>query len=251
MEHHIVLGIDIGGSGIKGSLVDIRTGEMQGERLRLATPQPATPEAVADTFAQLVEMHQWKGLVGCGFPAIVKNNVALTAANVDKSWVGVNIADALQRSSGCQVVAVNDADAAGMAIMRYGIGKGELGVVLIVTIGTGIGSALFYNSQLVPNTELGHVILHNMPAEHYAADSVRKRQELSWEDWGARLSEYLRHLERIMSPDLFILGGGVSKQFEEYAAFIKVDTPVKAARLQNNAGAIGAAYYAWQQTQLL
>jgi polyphosphate glucokinase len=251
MYQHTVLGIDIGGSGIKGSLIDIRSGEMLGERLRLTTPQPATPEAVADTFAQLVEMHQWKGLVGCGFPAIVKHNVALTAANIDKSWIGVDIADIFERKSGCTVAAVNDADAAGLAMMRFGIGKGELGVVLVVTIGTGIGTALFHNGQLVPNTELGHVFLHNMPAEQYTADSVRKRLELSWQDWGARLSEYLRHLERIMSPDLFILGGGVSKQFDEYASFIKVDTPVRAARLQNNAGAIGAAYYAWQQTQLL
>lgn len=246
MQDKIVLGIDVGGSGIKGGLVNVATGGLLGERLRLETPQPATPEAMAGTFAELVKMHQWTGLVGCGFPALIKHNVAHTASNIDASWVDVNVADLFSKASGCIVEVMNDADAAGIAIMRFGIGKGMKGVVLVITIGTGLGSALFLDGRLLPNTEFGQLIMHNMIAEQYAADSVRKRLELSWEDWGGRFNEYLNHLEDLLSPDLIILGGGGSKMFQEYEAFLHLETPVRPAFLQNHAGTIGAAFNAWQ-----
>lgn len=246
MQDNIVLGIDVGGSGIKGGLVNVATGELLGERLRLETPQPATPEAMAVTFAELVKMHQWTGLVGCGFPAIIKHNVAHTASNIDPSWVDVNVADLFSKTSGCTVEVMNDADAAGIAIMRFGIGKGMKGVVLVITIGTGLGSALFLDGQLLPNTEFGQLIMHNMIAEQYAADSVRKRLELSWEDWGGRFNEYLNHLEDLLSPDLIILGGGGSKVFHEFEAFLHLETVVRPAFLQNHAGTIGAALNAWE-----
>lgn len=243
----LVLGVDIGGSGIKGAPVNILEGVMISERLRLDTPQPATPEAMARTFAELVRMHNWTGLVGCGFPAIVKRGVAHSAANIDKSWIGINIEDLFSEASGCVVKAMNDADAAGLAAMRFGIGRGRTGVVLVLTIGTGIGSALFLNGQLVPDTEFGHLFFKGGIAEHYVANSVRKREELSWEVWGARFNEYLEHLKRILSPDLIILSGGASKHFDKFRDQLTVDMEIAPSAMLNNAGAIGAAAYAWER----
>lgn len=244
IHHKRVLGVDVGGSGIKGAPVDIVRGEMLGERLRLETPQPATPQSVAATFAELVKMHEWKGPIGCGFPAIVRQGKAMSAANIDPSWIGVNIQELFEEVSGSPVCVINDADAAGVASARYGAGKGVEGVVLLLTIGTGIGSALFTNGQLVPNTEFGHLNFKGMIAEHYAANSVRNREGLSWEEWGKRFGEYLDHVNRILSPDLVILSGGASKHFAIYKELLPFDLKIIPSMMLNNAGTIGAAAYA-------
>lgn len=245
IEEYKILGVDIGASGIKGAVVDVRNGKLLTDRLRLETPQPATPKAVATTFAELIKLHHWSGPVGCGFPAIVKNGYAQSAANIDRAWVGKNIAKLLSKASNCKVKVLNDADAAGVAEIQFGRGAGKKGVVLMLTLGSGIGSALFLDGKLVPNTEFGHVFLHGKIAERYAANSIRKKMELSWDEWGTRLNDYLRHIERLISPDLIVLGGGVSKRFELYENFLTIQTPVKPAKLLNDAGSIGAAMYTY------
>jgi polyphosphate glucokinase len=248
MSDHIVLGVDIGGSGIKGGLIDVEKGEMISERHRIDTPQPATPAAVAETFRELVAHFGWKGPIGVGFPAIVHHGVALSAANIDAGWVGQSIEKLLSEASGCHVFVLNDADAAGVAAMQYGIGKGEQGVVLMLTIGTGIGSALFIDGQLVPNTEFGHLYLkgHKQVVEKYVSKKAREAAGLEWEDWGERFDEYLHHLDRLLAPDLVILGGGGSKRFDRYSDKFTVNYRVVPAGLLNKAGAIGAAWYAWE-----
>jgi polyphosphate glucokinase len=251
MKDNIVLGIDIGGSGIKGGLVDLDKGEMITERFRLDTPTPATPEAVSQTFAEVVQHFEWDGLIGVGFPSIVHRGIALSAANIDPSWIGTNIDALLSKSSNCDVYVLNDADAAGLAAMRYGAGKGEDGVVLMLTIGTGIGSALFVDGQLVPNTELGHLYLKNdeKVVEKTVSGSARKAKDMSWEDWGVLFNNYLLHLQRLFSPDLVIIGGGGSKHFDSYADQITVDFKVRPAGFLNKAGAIGAAAYAMEMSK--
>lgn len=251
MKDQIILGVDIGGTGIKGGLVDLATGEMITERHRLETPTPSTPEAVATTFNELVRHFNWKGPIGVGFPAIVRRGVALSAANIDQSWIGTDIADLLCKASDCSVYVLNDADAAGVAAMRFGAGKDEDGVVLMITVGTGIGSALFFEGELVPNTELGHLFLRNQSkvVEKSISKVARKEKEMSWTDWGKIFNDYLLHLQRLFSPDLVIIGGGGSKSFAEYEDQITVDFPVKPAGYLNKAGAVGAAYYAWKQEQ--
>lgn len=244
-----VLGIDVGGSGIKGAPVDIKKGKLLSERLRIDTPQPATPKAVAKTFAELVKMHDWKGPIGCGFPAIVSHGVARSAANIDKKWIGTNVEKLFSKVSGCPVKVINDADAAGLAAVRFGAGKKARGTVLMLTIGTGIGSALFIDGKLVPNTEFGHLFFKGMIAEHYAANSVRKNAELSWDEWGSRFNEYLLHIDRILSPDLVILSGGASKRFEEYQHLITSKTRIIPSAMLNNAGTVGAAVYAWENIE--
>ncbi|WP_367392236.1 polyphosphate--glucose phosphotransferase [Lewinella sp. LCG006] len=253
MKENIILGVDIGGTGIKGGLINVENGEMITERHRLDTPQPATPEAVAATFKELVAFFNWKGPIGVGFPAIVSHGVALSAANIDPSWIGVNIADLLCKSSGCHVYVLNDADAAGVASMRFGAGKGEEGLVMMLTVGTGIGSALFIDGKLVPNTELGHLYLKNKKevAEKYISKMARAEKDLSWAQWGKTFNKYLLHLQRLFSPDLIIIGGGGSKSFDEYKDQLTVDFRVKPAGYLNKAGAVGAAYYAWEQEQQL
>ncbi len=249
MQERHVLGIDVGASGIKGAVVDIETGELLNERIRLETPEPSTPEAMAETFAELVRAHNWRGLVGCGFPAIVKKGVAHSAANISKEWIGRNIIEVFSLAAGCPVEVLNDADAAGLAEMRFGLGKGQDGLVLMITIGSGLGSALFIDGQLVPNTEFGHIYLEGQKAvaEAYASNNARKRENLSWEEWGQRFNEYLLHLERTLNPDLILLSGGASKRFDRFESFITGETPVKPARLLNAAGTIGAAVYAYQR----
>ncbi|HQU57788.1 MAG: ROK family protein [Phaeodactylibacter sp.] len=249
MQERHILGIDVGASGIKGAVVDIETGELLNERIRLETPTPSTPEAMAETFAELVRAHKWKGLVGCGFPSIVKHGIAYSAANIDKDWMGQNIIEVFSMASGCPVEVLNDADAAGLAEMRFGLGKGVDGVVLLITIGSGLGSALFIDGRLVPNTELGHIYLEGQKqvAEVYTSNNARKRENLSWEEWGQRFNEYLLHLERTFNPDLILLSGGASKRFDKYESFISTQIPVKPAQLLNAAGTIGAAVYAYQK----
>ena len=243
-----ILGIDVGASGIKGALVDLEKGKLSGERFRVPTPQPATPEAVADAFAQLVQYFNYSGPIGCGFPSIVRNGVALSAANIDKSWIGTNIEEVLGRATGCRVYATNDADAAGVAEMRYGVGKDEKGLVMLITIGTGLGTALFYKGMMVPNTELGHLLWkNNKAAELWCSSGARERLKISRKEWSLRFNEYLHHLEMLFSPDVFILGGGESKMFDQYKHVFDVNARVVPAQLLNNAGIIGAAAYAAEQ----
>ena len=237
-------GIDIGGSGIKGGLVDLETGELDGERLRIVTPQPSTPEAVADVVAEIVEKFGWTGPVGVTLPCVVKRGVALTAANVDKGWVDTDAAALFAHRLGRtteDVVVLNDADAAGMAEIRYGAGAGKSGVVVLLTFGTGIGSAVFLDGRLVPNTEFGHLEVDGHDAEKRAAASVKDEKDLSWEEWTHRVTRYLRTLEDLIWPDLVIAGGGVSKKADKWLPMLKVRTEVVPAALKNDAGIVGAA----------
>ncbi|MEL6675658.1 MAG: ROK family protein [Bacteroidota bacterium] len=236
-----VLGIDVGGSGIKGNIVDLSTGELLDERHRIPTPQPATPKAVAKTVAQLAKHFNWKGPIGCGFPAAMQHGVAQTASNIDKKWIGVSAEKLFAHATGCPVTVINDADAAGLAEVAFGGGKGKKGLVLLLTLGTGIGSALILDGKLVPNTELGHLKFKGGIAEHYCADSIRKKEDLSWSKWGGRVDEYLHHLKRLFYPDAFIIGGGVSKKWDKFSEHLTVDVPLFPAELLNHAGIIGAA----------
>lgn len=242
-----ILGIDVGASGMKGALVSLEKGQLSGERYRVPTPQPSTPAAMADAFAEIVRFFDYKGPVGCGFPSIVKNGVALSAANIDSSWKGTDIQKVFGDACGCPVFATNDADAAGVAEMRFGKGREEQGLVLLITIGTGLGSALFYKGELIPNTELGHVLWKKgKPAEQWCSSGARERLKISRKKWAGRFNEYLLHLELLFSPDIFILGGGESKLFDQFKDQLQTKAPVVPAKLLNNAGIIGAAAYAFE-----
>jgi polyphosphate glucokinase len=236
-----VLGVDIGGSGIKAAPVDVRTGKLLAERQRIDTPQPATPEAVAEVVGQVVSAFSWTGPVGAAFPAVIQHGVVKTASNVDPSWVGTDIDAVLSARLGRTVATLNDADAAGLAEVRFGAGRGHDGVVLLITLGTGIGSALFVDGLLVPNTELGHIEVGGQDAETRAAAAVRTRKDLSWEKWGARVGTYLQRLEALLWPDLIIIGGGVSRRFDRFGPVLDTRTPVVPAVLGNEAGIVGAA----------
>lgn len=241
----LVLGVDIGGSGIKGAIVDTATGELVSERHRIPTPQPATPAAIASTLAELVRYFNWTGVVGCGFPAAIQHGIARTASNIAPEFIGTHVDQLFSDATKCVCFCVNDADAAGFAEMCFGEGKGVFGVVLLVTIGTGLGTVLFTDGQLLPNTELGHLYLKNgKKAEHYAADSVRTAKELTWKRWGKRFNTYLTLMEGLFWPDLIILGGGASKQFDRFKDQLVVKAPVKPAAFLNQAGIVGAALYA-------
>ena len=241
-----VIGIDIGGTGIKGAPVDLGAGDLAAERVRLVTPAPATPDAVAAVVVQVLDKIGADGPVGLTLPAVVTNGVVRTAANIDPSWIGVNAIDLFGKATGRRVAVMNDADAAGVAEAQYGAGVGRTGVVALVTLGTGIGSALFINGQLVPNTELGHLHLHHGDAEDWAADSVRETDDLSWKKYAHRLQEYLELLHSLLWPELIIIGGGISKKADKFLPHVEVDTEVVAARMQNEAGIIGAAMCAAQ-----
>ncbi|MEL7021277.1 MAG: ROK family protein [Bacteroidota bacterium] len=248
MQQQQILGIDIGGSGIKGAIVEVATGQLLTERIRLETPQPATPTAVAATVSKLTDQLEWYNKpIGCGFPAIIQRGYARSAANVDDSWLETGVHQLLTHATACPVSVLNDADAAGYAEMKFGVGKNEMGTVLLITIGTGLGSALFVDGQLVPNTELGHLKLSGDIAENYASNRVRKIEELSWKEWGSRFNIYLQHLERLFTPDLFILGGGSSKKYEKFAKYLTTSARIAPAELLNNAGIVGAALYAYEQ----
>jgi len=240
-----VLGIDVGGSGIKGAPVDTKKGVLLEDRLRIPTPQPATPEAVVDTIKEIVDHFHWKGVVGVGFPAAVQNGIVRTASNIDKSWIDVDVQSLLKTKTGCDSLVLNDADAAGVAEMKWGAGKGNKGLVVLVTVGTGLGFVMFTRKKLIPNMELGHAIMPNgIKGEEYAADRIRKELSLSWEEWGSRFNEYLSYMEQLLYPDLYIIGGGVSKKMEKFMDQIQCQTPVVPANLLNEAGLIGAAYAA-------
>lgn len=244
-----ILGIDVGASGIKGALVDLENGRLSGERFRVPTPQPSTPDAMAAAFAEIIAFFNYKGPVGCGFPALVKNGVALTASNIDKSWIGANVEKVFGEACGDPVYVTNDADAAGMAEMRYGMGRGENGLVILITIGTGLGTAVFHKGTMIPNTELGHLKWNNgKSVEQYCSSGARERLKISRKEWAGRFNEYLEHLELLFSPDLFILGGGESKYFENFKELLTVSARVVPAKLLNNAGIIGAAVFAAEHT---
>ncbi len=241
VAENLVMGVDIGGTGIKGAPVDIERGELAGERFRILTPHPATPKAVADVVGEVVEHFGWKGPVGATLPAVVKDGFTLSAANVDKEWIGANADEVFTQRLEMPVTVLNDADAAGLAEMRFGAGRDRAGVVIVVTLGTGIGSGMFLDGKLVPNSELGHIEIDGKDAERLAADSVRVRKELKWRDYAKRVETYIRKLDALLWPDLVIVGGGASKKAEKFLPFIEVRPEVVAAKLQNEAGIVGAA----------
>lgn len=240
---NIGFGIDVGGSGIKGAKVNLDTGEFIGERIKIATPQPATPDAVAETIVEILRLAQWDGPVGVTLPAVVSHQVVKTAANIDKSWIGTDAAELFQRYLPEREISVlNDADAAGVAELAFGEPRANDGVVLLLTLGTGIGSALFVNGTLVPNTELGHMEVGGEEAEHVGASSVREREELSYKKWAStRVSKVLTAYENLFWPDLIIVGGGVSRKFDKWGEYLKCRTEVVPAVLRNRAGIVGAA----------
>ena len=250
----LAIGIDIGGTGMKGGVVDTRTGNLVGERFRIPTPQPATPEACATVVREIVDELQGRELapapdsaIGIDFPAVVKNGVTLSAANVDETWIGADLEGIMSAAlDGRKVYALNDADAAGLAEAIYGQGRDKPGLIAVITLGTGIGSALIINGQLVPNTELGHLEIDGHDAETQASARARETHELSWMKYGKRLRRYFTHVEMLFTPDLFIIGGGISKNPEKFLPYFEEDvrTPIVMAELRNNAGIVGTAVWA-------
>lgn len=238
---HIVLGVDIGGSGIKAAPVDVEAGKLVSKRRRIPTPQPSTPEAVAVVIHQLVSHFEWTGPLGCTLPAAVKAGVACTAANIDRTWIGIDARALIEDVTGCPVALLNDADAAGLAEVRFGAGRNVAGVVMMVTLGTGIGTALLIDGILLPNTELGHLVIRGEDAEKQASARSRKANGWSWEEWAARVDEYLCYAEALFLPDLFVIGGGVSKRHERFFPHLNTKAPVVPAQLLNEAGIVGAA----------
>jgi polyphosphate glucokinase len=241
-----ILGVDIGGSGIKGAPVDVEQGVLAAARYRIPTPQPSRPKAVARTVAKIADHFDWQGPIGCTFPAVVKKGVVYSAANVDDAWIGTDGARLLGKNAGCPVTLLNDADAAGIAEMQLGAGKGRQGVVFVLTFGTGIGTAIFVDGKLVPNCELGHVPFRCkkgsiVDGEEWATDRVRKEEALDWKTWAGRVSEFLSLLEALFSPDLFIIGGGVSKKHAKFLPLLEIKTEAVPAKLRNEAGIVGAA----------
>lgn len=239
----LAFGIDIGGSGIKGAPVDLTAGDYAKKRTRIPTPVPSTPQAVADVLTELVDSYDLPddAPIGVAFPAPMQHGVVRSMANLDQSWTGVDLPALVRRTSGRHVVAVNDADAAGVGEVRYGAARDTVGVVLVATLGTGIGSALVVDGVLVPNTELGHLEIDGYDAESRAADSAREREDLSWEDWSERLQRYFGVVEDLLSPDLIVVGGGVSKHHEKYLPNLHLRAPIVPAQLRNAAGIVGAA----------
>jgi polyphosphate glucokinase len=243
-EQRIGFGIDIGGTGMKAAPVDLDTGALLGDRYRVDTPQPATPASMAEVAASLVAHHRWSGPIGVAMPSVVRGGVVHSAANIDRSWIGVD-ADALYTAAtGCDVHVLNDADAAGVAEMRFGAGRGRDGVVIVLTFGTGIGSGMFVDGRLVPNTELGHLEIEGHDAEDRAAASARKRDLLSWDQWAVRVQRYLSEIVKLFSPELVIVGGGASKRAERWLPLVQVGTEIVVAELANDAGIVGAALMA-------
>ena len=236
-----ILGIDVGGSGSKGAPVDIKTGTLTAERLRIKTPKGAEPQPVADVVAEIAKFFNWTGPIGIGFPAPIKTGVAMMAANISENWVGTNADELFTKTTGCPSTTVNDADAAGLAEMEYGAGKGQPGTVIMITLGTGIGTAIFHRGQLLPNTEFGHLEMKGRDAEHRASDAVRQLEDLTWKKYAKRLNKYLAEMEKLFWPDLFIIGGGISKKSDKYIPLLTIDTPVITAQFLNEAGIVGAA----------
>jgi polyphosphate glucokinase len=242
-------GVDIGGSGIKGCLVDLEIGQLVGERVRIETPQPSQPDPVYGVVAKIVESFGWEERIGVTFPGVMKHGVAHTAANVDKSWIGTDVDAGLEQLIPGSVVTLNDADAAGIAEMRYGAGRDQSGVVLMLTFGTGIGSALFVDGHLVPNTEFGHIQVDGEDGERRASAAAREREKLDYPTWARRVDRYLDVLEAGLWPDLIIVGGGVSKKAHKWVPLLTTRTPIVPAQLQNDAGIVGAALAAYENAE--
>ena len=243
MKSKFVLGIDIGGSGIKGAIVNVKTGEMTTDKHRIPTPEPSTPEAVVDTIKQIAKKLGWKGPIGVGFPGVMQHGVVKTAANVDDGWLDVDLEKLLEKRTGSKSVAVNDADAAGMAEIKFGAGRKNKGVVIMLTVGTGIGCALFTQGKLVPNCEWGHICLSGNieNAEQWTSDAARKNFDLTWDEWMQRLNLYINYIEEMFWPDLIVIGGGLAKKLEKNGIPFKTRTKIVPAQLLNEAGIIGAA----------
>ena len=240
-----ILGIDIGGTGIKGAIVNAKTGELVSKRLRIPTPKPSTPENVSDSLKKIIKEFEWVGPVGVSFPTIIKNGKAMHYGNLDPSWKSIQVDTLFKNTTGNDYYVVNDADAAAMGVMEFGIGKNKMGLVITITLGTGIGSGVFFNGQLLSNFELGRMYGRKGDImEYFAADSARKREDWSFKSWGKRVNFFLNHVENTFNPDLIIIGGGVSKKMNKFEEFISINTPIKAAELKNNAGIIGAAIFA-------
>ena len=245
MKDKIYLGIDIGGSGIKGALVDVKTGELITDRFRIPTPQPATPEAVAEVIKEICKHFKWKDAVGCGYPGVVQNGVAKTAANIDKAWINTDVEGLIKKMTGSPAKVLNDADAAAIAEMKYGAGRKNRGLIITITIGTGVGVAMFTQKKLVPNCELGHILLPEFgEAEKWMSDGARKALKLEWNEWMERIDFYLKHLESLFYPDMIIIGGGLAKKLDPEKMPFTTQCQVVPAKLLNEAGIIGAAYAA-------
>ncbi len=236
-----VLGIDVGGSGIKGAPVDTQAGRLLAERVRIPTPDHAEPRPVAKVVADIARAFDWKGPIGIGFPAPIKNGVAMMAANVSPQWVGINGDEVFTQITGCPCTLINDADAAGLAEVAFGAGRGQMGTVIMITLGTGIGSAVFFGGRLLRNTEFGHLEIEGYEAEARASSAARDREDLSWKKYARRLDVYLRTMQKLFWPDLFIIGGGISKDHQKFLPLLTVEVPVVPAQLLNEAGIIGAA----------
>ncbi len=238
-----ILGIDIGGSGIKGALVDTETGEMTTDRLRIPTPQPATPKAVIKTVKKIVKHFEYDGPLGVGIPSVVIDGVVQSAANIDNGWIGYPGQKGIAKATGLKTRLLNDADVAAIAEMQFGAGRGHHEVVMVFTLGTGIGSAMFVDGRLVPNLELGHIYMQNQKkdAEEYASDRIRQEKGLSWRAWGGRLNDYFQYIEALFSPQLIIIGGGVSKKHDKFLKYIDSQAKIVPAQLLNQAGIVGAA----------
>jgi polyphosphate glucokinase len=243
-ESSLVAGVDIGGTGIKAAPVYIDTGELAAERILLPTPSPATPQAVANVVGEALRHVDVPGPIGLAMPAVVRGQIVETASHIDPTWIGVNAVDFFSKVTGRQVSVLNDADAAGVAEIRFGAGRNMAGVVAVITLGTGIGSALFVDGTLVPNSELGHLPLHGGEAEQWAAESVRHRDNVSWEEYAQRLQAYLDLVQRVLWPQLIIIGGGISNVADKFLPLIQLRTPIVPAHLRNHSGIIGAAMFA-------
>lgn len=239
-----ILGIDIGGTGIKGAVVDVATGVLVSDRFRLPTPENASPGAVAQIVFEITQHFKCRDRFGCTVPARIENGLVRTAANIHEFWIDTQVDELFNRKTGCEVTVLNDADAAGLASMKYGAGRGRDGVVLFLTVGTGIGSAMFLDGNLIPGTELGQLSLKGRAVELYASDRARKQEELGWKDWAARFQEFLDYVEFLFAPDTIILGGGISRpsKVELYLSYLSTEAELLTAELQNEAGIIGAAY---------
>ncbi len=244
-----VFGVDVGGSGVKGALVDVETGSLVTQRFRIATPRPSTPEAVYDTILEVIGDNRWEGPLGVAIPVVVVNGVAESAANIDPAWIGAHVEEALEERCGRPVVVLNDADAAGLAEMAYGSGVGASGVVVVLTFGTGVGSGLFVGGRLVPNTEFGHLEFHGQIAEATTAGRLVEREEVSLSPWAERVNEYLNYGHRLVTPELIVFGGGISKRFEDFSHVFDVPCRVTAATLRNSAGIVGAAAAAYASVE--
>lgn len=243
---NLAIGVDVGGSGIKGAIVDLETGEFIGDRVKIATPKPATPDAVAAVVAEVVSLLGWDGPVGVALPSVIKNQIAQTAANIDASWIGTDVHELLARHLQRERVAIlNDADAAGLGEVAFGEDAARNGAVIFLTFGTGIGSAFFAGGSLFPNTELGHLLIDGHEAEHLASSAVKDNEDLSYTEWAARVDTVLHEFDRLFNPTAFVVGGGISRKAEKWVPKLTVDVPVIPAKLRNRAGIVGAAMAAW------